>query len=86
MRFRWATRLGGRSSATVFDARASVRGTNFQIKLVAELVQHHGMIQQSWVANHVQARQVRRVHDAVKRFLSNRLEVDQFQTLKTTGA
>jgi hypothetical protein len=38
------------------------------------------------MANYMQTGQVRRVHNVVKRLLSNRLEVDQFQILKTTGA
>jgi len=39
-----------------------------------------------WMANYIQTGQVRRVHNVVKRLTSNRLEVDQFQILKTTGA
>jgi hypothetical protein len=48
MRFQQTTCLGGRSSVTVFDAAMMhLLGINFQIKLVAELVQHHGIVQQS---------------------------------------
>jgi hypothetical protein len=55
-----------------------------QIKLVAEFVQHRPTKLDG--QNYIQTGQVRRVHNVVKRLTSNRLEVDQFQILKTTGA